>query len=546
MSTRKTTLFYALLLMVASLFVGMVIASRLDLAPRSSAQTISVPPMNSSPVTGPLDAQTFRNVAKMATPIVVNIRTEMKTKGNDLSDFFGGGSSPDDLFHRFFGNPGQQDDDQQQPAPRGRGQGGQGGQGGQRRSPREQTTRAAGTGFIISKDGFILTNNHVVEDATKIEVVLYGDDSDVTYTAKVIGKDPLTDSALIQLVDKPNRTLQEAKFGDSSQIEAGDWVMAIGNPFGYDHTVTVGVISATSRAFRVTDGRSNDMLQTDAAINPGNSGGPLLNLRGEVIGINTAIITNARSEGNIGIGFAVPSNTVRELLPQLRQGKITRGRIGVSVLPIPREALEDFGLRERKGALVAQVPAGGAAAKAGVEPGDIIVQYNGRAVANSEDLVKMVVATKPGTTVPVKVLRNKQEKTLNVTVEELDLEAEQNGARRRPQQDQQQNDQSQQGAGGFGLTLENVTAAMARRLRMPNGETGAVITDIDPDGPSAGALRQGDVILSVNRQRVSSASDAARELGKVQSGRIAQLLVWRTGAGGAGGDGEVFVTVKKD
>jgi len=534
MSTRKTTLFYALLLMVASLFVGMVIASRLDLAPRSSAQTITVPPMNSSPITGPLDAQTFRNVAKTATPIVVNIRTEMKSKGNDLSDFFGGGGgSPDDLFHRFFGNPGQQDDDQQ-PAPRGRGQG----QGGARKPPREQTTRAAGTGFIISRDGFILTNNHVVEDATKIEVVLWGDDSDVTYTAKVVGKDPLTDSALIQLVDKPNRTLQEAKFGDSSQIEAGDWVMAIGNPFGYDHTVTVGVISATSRAFRVTDGRSNDMLQTDAAINPGNSGGPLLNLRGEVIGINTAIITNARSEGNIGIGFAVPSNTVRELLPQLRQGKITRGRIGVSVLPIPREALDDFGLKERKGALVAQVPSGGAAAKAGVEPGDIIVQYNGRAVNNSDELVKMVVATKPGTTVPVKVMRNKLEKTLNVTVEELDLEAEQNGGRRRPQQDQQQDDQSQ-GAGGFGLTLENVTPAMARRLHMPNGQSGAVVTDIDPDGPSAGALRQGDVILSVNRQRVASATDAARELGKVQSGRIAQLLVWR-------GDGEVFVTVKKD
>jgi len=166
------------------------------------------------------------------------------------------------------------------------------------------------------------------------------------------------------------------------------------------------------------------------------------------------------------------------------------------------------------------------------------VQYNGRAVNNSDELVKMVVATKPGTTVPVKVMRNKLEKTLNVTVEELDLEAEQNGGRRRPQQDQQQDDQSQ-GAGGFGLTLENVTPAMARRLHMPNGQSGAVVTDIDPDGPSAGALRQGDVILSVNRQRVASATDAARELGKVQSGRIAQLLVWR-------GDGEVFVTVKKD
>src|SRR4051794_4610256 len=531
MSTRKTTAFYSVLLVVASLFVGMVIASRFDLTPASSAQTVAVPPMNSTPLTGAIDASTFRNIAKAATPMVVNIRTEMKAKAQDLTDFFGGGGggAPDDLFHRFFGNPGQQDDDQA-PAPRGRGNNG--------RKPREQTTRAAGTGFIISKDGYILTNNHVVEDATKIEVVLYGDDPDMSYTAKVIGKDPLTDSALIQLVDKPERPLQEAKFGDSAQVEAGDWVMAIGNPFGYDHTVTVGVISATSRAFRVTTGRSNDMLQTDAAIDPGNSGGPLLNLRGEVIGMNTAIITNARSEGNIGIGFAVPSNTIRDLLPQLRSGKITRGRIGVSVVPIPREALEDFGLKERKGALVAEVPATGAAAKAGVEPGDIIVQYNGRPVSNADELVKMVVATKPGTSVPMKVLRNKQEKTLNVTVEELDLDAEQNPGRRRTQPETQQDDQSQ-GAGGFGLTLENVTPAMARRLHLPSGQTGAVITDLDADGPSAGALRQGDVILSVNRQRVANASDAARELGKIQSGRIAQLLVWR-------GDGEVFVTVKKD
>src|SRR3954471_2864638 len=402
MSTRKTTAFYAVLLVVASLFVGMVIASRFDLTPASSAQTVvAVPPMNSAPLTGAIDASTFRNIAKAATPMVVNIRTEMKAKSQDLTDFFGGGGgAPDDLFHRFFGNPGQQDDDQA-PAPRGRGN--------NRRRPREQTTRAAGTGFIISKDGLILTNNHVVEDATKIEVALYAEDPDISYRAKVIGRDPLTDSALIQLIDKPTHGLPEAKFGDSSQVAAGDWVMAIGNPFGYAHTVTVGVISATERSFPVTNGRNNDMLQTDAAINPGNSGGPLLNLRGEVIGINTAIITNARNEGNIGIGFAVPSNTVRALLDQLQRGKVTRGRIGVTVIPVGRDTYEDYGLKERRGAVVQQVSPGGASAKAGIESGDVVVEYNGRPVANSDELVKAVMATRPGTSVPVKVLRNRQE-----------------------------------------------------------------------------------------------------------------------------------------
>jgi serine protease Do len=530
MSTRKTTFFYAFLIAVASLAVGMVLASRLDLTPASSAQpTIAVPAMNSAPLTGAIDAQTFRNIAKSSRPMVVNIQTEMKVKAQDLTDFFGGGS-PDDLFHRFFGNPGQPPADQGQP-------GGRGGTG--RGRQREQTTHAAGSGFIISRDGFILTNNHVVEDATKIEVGLFGDEEDVTYQAKVIGLDPLTDSALIQLIEKPKEPLTEAKFGDSSQMAAGDWVMAIGNPFNKAHTVTVGVISAEKRVFPVTDGRTNDMMQTDAAINPGNSGGPLLNIRGEVIGVNTAIITNARTEGNIGIGFAVPINTIRDLLPQLRNGKVVRGRIGVSVTQVPREDFEEFGLKSRSGAIVASVASGGAAAKAGVEPGDVIVQFNGRPIANSDELVKMVVATKPGTSVPVKVLRNKQEKTLNVTVDELDLDAEQNTSRRAPIQDPTQNDQ--QGAGGFGLTLDNVTPQMARRLRVPSGQTGAVITDVEPEGPAAGRLRPGDVILSVNRRPVSSAAGAALAFQQVQSGRIAQILVWRTNP-----DGEVFVTVKKD
>ena len=523
MSTRKTTLFYVLLAMTASLFVGMVIASRLDLAPSSSAQSIAVPAMNSAPLTGALGMDTFRNIAKSASPTVVNIRTTMTAKGQDLTEFFGGGGSPDDLFHRFFGNPNQQDDEQQ------------GGRG--RRQQRQPKSQASGTGFIISKDGFILTNNHVVDDATKIEVGLYGDEPDVTYQAKVVGADPLTDSALIQLIDMPKTPLPEAKFGDSAQMVAGDWVMAIGNPFNYAHTVTVGVISAPKRAFPVTDGRTNDVMQTDAAINPGNSGGPLLNARGEVIGINTAIITNARSEGNIGIGFAVPINTVRDLLPQLRQGKVIRGRIGVQVTQVPREGYEDFGLKARAGAIVATVLPNAAASKAGMQPGDVIVQYNGRPVQNNDELVKMVVSTKPGTTVPIKVMRDRQEKTLNVTVEELDLDAEQNGNRRGPSHDNQTPEEH--GASGFGLTLDNVTPTIARRLALPQGQSGAVIADVDPDGPAAGALRPGDVILSVNRKPVSSAVEAQRELQKVQSGHLAQLIVWRGGS-------ETFVSVKKE
>ena len=525
MSTRKTTLFYALLIAVASMAVGMVLASRLDLAPQSAAQSIAVPPMNSSPLTGALDAQTFRNIAKAQTPMVVSIRTEMNAR-NEMTDLFGGGG-PDDFFHRFFGQPpgqGQGDDDQQ---PRG---------GQRRRRQSEPKARAEGSGFIISKDGFIVTNNHVVEDATKIQVSLFGDD-ETQYNAKVIGHDQLTDTALIQLVEKPKGVLPEAKFGDSSQMAPGDWVMAIGNPFQFQYTVTVGVVSASQRSLRVTEGRNNDMLQTDAAINPGNSGGPLLNVRGEVIGMNTMIISGSRSEGNLGIGFAVPSNTIRDLLPQLRTGKVTRGRIGVSVTPVPREDFQEFGLKSRAGAVVATVAPGGASAKAGLEPGDVIIEYNGRPVTGSDDLVKAVVATKPGTTVPVKIVRNKQEKTLNVTVDELDLAAEQ-GASNRGGHNENEQPEDETGS-GFGISLRDLTPSVARRLNMPTGRAGALVSDVDANGAAAGFLRQGDVILAVNGRNVSSAADARAELQKVPDGRIARILLWR-------GDGEVFVTIKKD
>src|SRR5439155_5054415 len=277
MSKGKTTLFYAILLSIASVAVGMVIASRLDLAPASSAQTVSVPPTNSTPITGALDATTFRTIAKSVAPAVVNIQTQARARGRDLTEFFGGG---DDLFQRFFGQGGQGDN--QSAGGRGRNRG----QGRDQAPPME----GAGTGFIIDKNGFILTHNHVVEGAEKIKVSLYGADRGVAYAARVIGRDTLTDSALIQVTEMPSQPLAEVRFGDSDQMQPGDWVMAIGNPFQLGHTVTVGVISALGRPMGIP-GREQNMLQTDAAINPGNSGGPLLNVRGEVVGMNTAIYT---------------------------------------------------------------------------------------------------------------------------------------------------------------------------------------------------------------------------------------------------------------
>jgi serine protease Do len=515
MSNRKTTLFYALLIAIASLAVGMVIASRLDLTPQSAAQSVAPPPYNNAPITGALTATTFRDVAKLVTPAVVNIRTESRQRTQDLSEFFGGGGgggSSDDLFERFFGQGG----------------GGPGGQAQPRQRPRDQVVQAAGTGFIIDKAGFILTNNHVVEGATKIEVSLYGEDSDQEYAAKVVGRDPLTDSALIELTEKPNHPLPEIKFGDSSQVLPGDWVMAIGNPFGLAHTVSVGVISALERPFPTTEGRSTQVLQTDAAINPGNSGGPLLNIRGEVVGINSAIYTDARQAGNIGIGFAIPINTVRELLPQLRGGKITRGMIGVSIGVIPQNALETLGLKNRQGALVSSVAPGGPSAKAGLEPGDVIVQFNGKPVKDRDALVSMVVATPPNTTVPVKVVRDREEKTLNVRVGELDLDAEQAALTSRGGRG---NDTPQQEASsGFGMSLSNITPDIARRLRLDDNTKGAVVVDVEQASPAARAgIMQGDVIMRVGRAPITSVADASRELARIPSGGTAILRIMRSG-----------------
>jgi serine protease Do len=532
MSNRKTALLYLVPVVLTSLLVGMVIASRFGLSPSSMAQTTAAPPMNSAPLTGTVSASTFRDIAKNVSPAVVNIRTESRQRTRDLTEFFGGGGGGgDDLFERFFG----------QPNPN-RGQGGQGGQGqgqgqGQGR-PRDQLVQAAGTGFIIDKSGLILTNNHVVEGASKIVVYLFGEEADAEgYEARIVGRDPLSDSALIELTQKPTAPLTEIKFGDSAQMQPGDWVLAIGNPFGLDHTVSVGVISGLERPFTVANGRSAQVLQTDAAINPGNSGGPLLNVRGEVIGINTAIYTDSNQRGNIGIGFAVPSNTVRELLPQLRTGKITRGRIGVNVRAIPRDAVDELGLKSRDGALVAAVSPNGAAEKAGMEPGDVITAFNGKNVRNNNELVSLVTATRPGSTVPVRIVRDGKERTINLTVDELDLEVEGNQARAGRNNAAPPDDPEP--TVGFGITLQNITPQIARQLRLESNN-GAVITSVEPGSAAARAgLNEGDVILRVGRTPVTNRTDAERELGRVASGATAFLRILRDGQ-------ETFVPVTKE
>jgi serine protease Do len=506
MATRRTTLFYMLLIAVASVVVGMVIASRLDVSSPSAAQTFSVPPANSTPISGTIDALTFRTVAREQMPMVVNIRTESRRRGQELTEFFGG----EDLLRRFFGQPDIRP-----------------------RQPRElPPMTGAGSGFIIDPSGLILTNNHVVEGATKIEVGLFGDEDGTVYTASVIGRDPLTDSALIELTEKPAAPLPVARFGDSDQIEPGDWVMAIGNPFNLAHTVTVGVISAVGRPFPVTEdrGRWQNVIQTDAAINPGNSGGPLLNIRGEVVGISTAIYTSPALQANLGVGFAMPINVVRELLPQLREGRVIRGRIGVEIMPVGADAVEQFGLPERKGAVIARVEPDGPAHKAGLQAGDVILEFDGKPVQTRDDLVQMVVQTKPGTTVPVRIIsRDKEAKTLQVTVEELDLTAE-----------TARTEEIEREAAGFGMTLDNLTPNLARQLRLPPGTRGAVVTDVMPrSAADRGGLRPRDIILEVNRQPVDSAAEAARELQRVERGRSAFLLISRDGQ-------EMFLQVTKD
>jgi serine protease Do len=406
----------------------------------------------------------FTRLVKSAGPAVVNINTEkiVETRGRGAFPF----PTP---FEEFFRDmPGFPDDFFGQP-----------------HEPRQRKQKSLGSGFIISSDGVIVTNHHVVDGADSISVSFGGNgDKEKTYKAKLIGSDKLTDLAILKI----NATgLPFLTFGDSDALEVGEWVLAIGNPFGLDHTVTAGILSAKGRSIRSNP--FDSFLQTDASINPGNSGGPLLNMEGEVIGINAAIIANGQ-----GIGFAIPSNMAKGIIGALRTDrKISRGWIGVTIQTLDENGAKALGLSGNKGALIGDVLPGHPAAEAGMKPGDVILAVNGETVENSGDLSRKIAAIRPGDNAKITVWRNGSKKDLTVKIAEREAEAAK-GKGGGP---------AENAAESLGMTVRSLSREDAARMRLDNTD-GVVVIKVENGGNAAEAdIRVGDVIIAANGEPVS-------------------------------------------
>jgi len=390
--------------------------------------------------------------------------------------------------------------------------------------PKKWKEQSLGSGVIISPDGYIITNNHVVEQADEIRVTLFDKRS---FKAKVIGSDNKTDVAIVK-IDADN--LYAAQWGDSDKLQVGEFVLAIGNPYGLSHTVTMGIISAVGRA-NVGIADYEDFIQTDAAINPGNSGGPLVNTRGELIGINTAIFS--RSGGYQGIGFAVPSNMARLVMDQLLQkGKVTRGWLGVTIQEITPELSQKFGLKTAKGALIGDVAKGSPAEKAGIKRGDIILEFNGKKVSDVGNLRNMVAQSKVGVQIPLTIMRSGKEYGINVTTSELPKDVSEITPGNVPE------DTAPEGL--TGLNVMELTREISRQLGLPRDEKGVVVVRVEPGSSVEDAgLRKGDVIQEIDRNKIISLDDYLRIVATIHSGDTVLMFINRDGK-------KFYVTIKAD
>ncbi len=442
----------------------------------------------------------FSQLAKQMEPSVVNINTEATVEaprgprnphGGDDNDQ----GSLDDFFNRFFGGQG-------------------GGQGGNA----DRTQRSLGSGVIVDPKGYILTNNHVVEKATRIRVHLQDDPPGAPpHDARLIGADQETDLAVIKI--DVNRDLPAAKLGNSDGLQVGDWVLAIGSPFGLQSTVTAGIVSAVGRNI-VPQRQFQSFIQTDAAINPGNSGGPLVNMAGEVIGLNTAIITGG--SGYEGVGFAMPSNTIANVYNALisPEHKVTRGSIGVEFSGEPNPSVQRvYGVKS--GVTIFNVVDNSPAAQAGLQPGDTITSVNGKPVKNGDELVEIIANTKPGNQVKLGYIRDGKDKGTSVTIADR---AKLFGERLGLTSDDETQGEPQESK--FGITVEALTPEVAEQLNLPSSGGGVVVTDVR-SGSFADdiGLNRGDVILEMNRQKINSPQDLRRLQGSVHKGQDVVFLV---------------------
>ena len=455
MKSVKIMMPVVLVIAVISFIVGLMLSTSLKITPTSTAvgqETIEE--MQPEPIS---KQHLFVDLAEKLMPATVNISTTKTVKESihqfegdeSLRQFFG-----DDFYDRFFGEPSRPDG-------------------------KDQTFRSLGSGFIVSEEGYIITNNHVVAEADEIKVRLSDKEE---YDVTIVGKDAKTDIALIK-IDPPN-DLPFVKLGDSDDLKVGEWVMAIGNPFGLSQTVTVGIVSAKWR--KLNAGPYENFIQTDAAINQGNSGGPLFNTRGEVVGVNTAIYST--TGGNIGIGFATPINLVKSVVAQLKEnGRVIRGWLGVIVQTVTPELADTFGLEEKKGALVADIDGDGPAAKAGIEKGDIILAFDGKEITQMDELPLIVAQTPVGKNVAVELLRNGKKITKKVNLGELKEEE----VPRPPEV---------KTGGEIGMEVSELTIELTQKCRITE-EKGVVVTYVDPDSPAERAgMRPCDVIIEINRK----------------------------------------------